>query len=129
MGLISDGEVYARLGNVEDYQVRIRQLERLNAQLAAEIDRQRAWKESVMSLLTRYHDLAETFGGKLGSSKATNLEAGVAALRAEVDRMRPVVEAAQGWLSADSDLDLDKAKLWIYNTVAAYEAAKEGGDG
>lgn len=82
---------------VAERDVRIKQLERQCGVLAAEVDRQRAWKESAMTLLTRYDNLAETFGGKLGSSKVTNLETGVAALRAEVGRQRPVVDAAVEW--------------------------------
>lgn len=128
MGLISDGEVYARLENVDDHQTRIRQLERLNAGLAAEIDQQRAWKESAMSLLTRYDDLAETFGGQLGSSKVTNLEVGVAALRAEVDRMRPVVDMAQHWNSAEYGSKRESVlAMRLSEVVNTYEAAKEGG--
>lgn len=51
----------------------------------------RQWKAEALPLLTRYDNLAETFGGKLGSSKVNNLERGVTALReqlAQVEKER-----------------------------------------
>lgn len=49
-----------------------------------QLTRLREWKESAMTLLARYDSIAETFGGKLGSSKVDNLEQGVNQLRAEL---------------------------------------------
>lgn len=92
---------------------RIQQLENLAATLAAEVDRQRAWKESAMTLLTRYDNLAETFGGKPGSSKVTNLENGVAALRVVVKTAQRAV------LSEGAPARL----VELSEAVHAYEAA------
>jgi hypothetical protein len=52
-----------------------------------QLTRLRDWKESAMTLLSRYDSIAETFGGKLGSSKIDNLEQGVKQLRAENERL------------------------------------------
>lgn len=49
-----------------------------------QLARLREWKESAMTLLARYDSIAETFGGRLGSSKIDNLERGVSQLRAEL---------------------------------------------
>jgi hypothetical protein len=53
-----------------------------------------------------------------------------ATLSAEIDLMRPVVEAAQGLVHLDALFhagELSKVSLKLNNTVAAYEAAKEQG--
>lgn len=50
-----------------------------------------------------------------------------ATLSAEIDRMRPVVEAAQGLVYLDVLFhagELSKVSLKLDNAVAAYEAAK-----
>lgn len=44
------------------------------------------WKESAVTLLTRYDDIAATFPGVLGSSKVENLENGVKELRLALDQ-------------------------------------------
>ena len=41
----------------------------------------RDWKESAMTILAQYDAVAESFGGRLGSSKMENLERGVGRLR------------------------------------------------
>lgn len=60
------------------------------------------WKREALPLLTRYDNLAETFGGKLGSSKVANLEQGVTALREQLaeahtwtDRKNAAIETWQ----------------------------------
>lgn len=68
------------------------------AQLQSENAALRQWKAEALPLLTRYDNLADTFGGELGSSKVTNLERGVAALReqlaeAEIPDAVPVEES------------------------------------
>lgn len=43
--------------------------------------RLRDWKESAMTILAQYDAVADSFGGRLGSSKMENLERGVEQLR------------------------------------------------
>ena len=77
--------------------------------------RLRDWKESAMTLLPRYDGIAETFGGKLGSSKIDNLERGVKRLRKAVTLCAIPYEA----LLADSE-----SRKWIAPEVwAAIENA------
>lgn len=56
-------------------------IEKARASDFEQLIRLREWKESAMTLLSRYDSIADTFGGKLGSSKIDNLERGVARLR------------------------------------------------
>lgn len=110
---------------LESERKRAKGLQSMNSSLAAKVDRQRAWKESAMTLLTRYDNLAETFDGKLGSSKVTNLENGVAALRVEVDRQQVVVEAAKDM----SEHGCGECEAKLDEAIAAYEASREGANG
>lgn len=49
------------------------------------------WKREAIALLERYDAVAETFGGELGSSKVTNLERGVAELRARIEKQDAII--------------------------------------
>lgn len=57
-----------------------------------QLQRLRDWKESAMTLLSRYDSIAEMFGGKLGSSKIDNLERAV-------ERLRSAARNAMEWMS------------------------------
>jgi hypothetical protein len=52
------------------------------------IDEQGWWKESAMSILAEYDEIAESFGGKLGSSKMENLRDGIESLRIQLAEAR-----------------------------------------
>lgn len=92
---------------------RILQLERLNATLSAEIDAQRQREQALSEAYLRLRRLIgrrafDTPHGPTAEQVWTTTEIALAALVAEINRMRPVVEAAIEWKKyglAESDND------------------------
>ena len=78
------------------------------------------WKAEALPLLTRYDNLAETFGGKLGSSKVTNLEVGVAALREQLNTAADLEMLARDEISGlrEQLAEAEKQREWFRRCLA-----------
>ena len=115
---------------------RINQLERLNATLAAEIDKQRAEHNAEVDEFNAGYEAAQQ--GLPESSEPSDTKYDVwkcgyawgafEKLKAEIDLLRPIIEACQlakrnGLIGPNSGFTVSK----IYHAVVAYEAAKERG--
>lgn len=129
--------------NAIDYQVtqiterdeRIRQLERINAALAAEIDTRRVYEHALSDAYLRLRRLIgrrafDTPHGPTGEQVWATTETALRELVVEIGRMRPVVEAALKWNrtnhrdTREIEITLDA----IGEACDTYEAAKQRDD-
>lgn len=58
-----------------------------------------SWKRQALPLLTAYDNLSESIGGKLGSSKVTNLENFVRGNQKRIEVLTDVMRRAEQWFS------------------------------
>lgn len=100
---------------------RIQELERINSNLAAEVDAQRQREHALSDAYLRLRRLIgprafDTPHGPTGEQVWATTEAALVEVMAEVDRMRPVVEAALHWYSGAGNWSVRLAE-----TCATYE--------
>lgn len=112
-----------------EYETRIRALEKLNATLAAEIDAQRVREQALSAAYLRLRRLIgqkafDTPYGPTGEQVWATTEIALSELVAEIDRMRPVVDATV------EAVDMNRAMpLSVIDAVYDYKIAKRASNG